>query len=368
MKILYGIQGTGNGHITRARGMSKQLSAAGIEVDYLFSGRSADKYYAMEPFGEWLCLGGLTFSVIEGKVDAVSTLLKAKPLQFLKDVRSLRLAEYDLVISDFEPVTAWAARRQKVACLGIGHQYAFDYPIPKAADNVLSRSIMRQFAPTTYSLGMHWYHYGQPIVPPIVDTWQENARSNPRNIIVYLPFENPQDVESLLHQLPDYHFLYYGAFPVKKTVNNISYHPVSREGFQRDLAQSGGVISNAGFELASESISLGKKLLVKPLHGQMEQISNALALEDLGLGRSTPMLTRDAVRDWLDHFAAKKITYPNVAKHIVAWILKGDLEDKGPLVQKLWGQTDYHGLPTFRPTATKAFWGKACTGGDRDLG
>ncbi len=39
MKILYGIQGTGNGHITRARVMASCFKELGIDVDYVFSGR-----------------------------------------------------------------------------------------------------------------------------------------------------------------------------------------------------------------------------------------------------------------------------------------------------------------------------------------
>jgi uncharacterized protein (TIGR00661 family) len=41
---------------------------------------------------------------------------------------------------------------------------------------------------------------------------------------------------------------------------------------------------NAGFELASEAMFLGKKILVKPLAGQMEQLSNALVIDSLELG------------------------------------------------------------------------------------
>jgi uncharacterized protein (TIGR00661 family) len=45
------------------------------------------------------------------------------------------------------------------------------------------------------------------------------------------------------------------------------------------------VICGAGFELAGESLQLGKKLLVKPLKGQFEQLSNALALEKASTGK-----------------------------------------------------------------------------------
>ena len=39
MKILYGVQGTGNGHIARARAMSHAFKEHDVEVDFLFSGR-----------------------------------------------------------------------------------------------------------------------------------------------------------------------------------------------------------------------------------------------------------------------------------------------------------------------------------------
>ena len=53
MKILYGVQGTGNGHIARARAMSKCLAEAGMEVEYLFTGRDESKYFCMEQFGDF---------------------------------------------------------------------------------------------------------------------------------------------------------------------------------------------------------------------------------------------------------------------------------------------------------------------------
>ena len=56
------------------------------------------------------------------------------------------------------------------------------------------------------------------------------------------------------------------------------------------------MICGAGFELAGESLQLGKKLLVKPLKGQFEQLSNALALEKLQLARIMRRLDRKAVQ------------------------------------------------------------------------
>ncbi len=39
MNILYGIQGTGNGHVSRSRVMAKHFAERGANVTYLFSGR-----------------------------------------------------------------------------------------------------------------------------------------------------------------------------------------------------------------------------------------------------------------------------------------------------------------------------------------
>src|SRR5690606_6418112 len=100
MKILYGVQGTGNGHITRARAMAKELKECGVSVDYLFSGREPDKFFDMEAFGDYRVLRGLTFTSKEGRIRPLATLVNSQPLQFWRDVKSLDLAPYDLVITD----------------------------------------------------------------------------------------------------------------------------------------------------------------------------------------------------------------------------------------------------------------------------
>ena len=68
MKILYGVQGTGNGHITRARAMAVELAKQNIDVTYLFSGRAPEAYFDMEPFGDYLCYSGLTFATEQGSI------------------------------------------------------------------------------------------------------------------------------------------------------------------------------------------------------------------------------------------------------------------------------------------------------------
>jgi UDP-N-acetylglucosamine:LPS N-acetylglucosamine transferase len=102
------------------------------------------------------------------------------------------------------------------------------------------------------------------------------------------------------------------------------------------LLDCGGIISNAGFELASEALQLGKKILAKPLHHQMEQISNAAALQQLGYGHVMKDLNAKAIENWLKVDHAVQITYPNVAKVITRWLQDGMPEMDTDFINSIW--------------------------------
>ena len=306
MKILYGVQGTGNGHLSRARAMAPALRAFGLDVDFVFSGRAREKYFDMEDFHNFQCFDGLTFYTDSGKIHLGKTLANNNLLQFFKDVRSIDLRDYDLIISDFEPITAWAAKLAGRDCLGIGHQYAFDYRIPREGGNWLHSQIMKYFAPVQQGLGLHWHHFDQAILPPIVDVLPptSNTSTDDKSILVYLAFENIHEVHSLLKHFKETHFICYSpGYNLSEDFDNISIRPLSRDTFIEDLKKAEGVISNAGFELVSEALQLGKKILVKPLQGQMEQASNARALTELGLGHRMESLDPKTVDHSPRHFA-----------------------------------------------------------------
>ncbi|MDO9167751.1 MAG: glycosyltransferase family protein [Methylobacter sp.] len=340
MRIFYGVQGTGNGHITRARVMAKELHAAGIDVTFQFTGRPADKYFDMEVFNGYQSRTGLTFHTEKGQVSYLKTALDAKPITFVKDIKSLDLSGYDLVISDFEPVTAWAAKSQKIPVLGIGHQYAFNHKIPRKGSDPIANQVMKYFAPADKGVGLHWHHFGQPILPPIIDTPETPKNMIKNKIIVYLPFEDPYEVIRLLSPFDNFDFHLYSPEPVPSTFGHISCNPLSRDGFQKDLYDCAGIISNAGFELASESLQMGKKILAKPLHAQMEQISNAAALQQLGYGHIMHDMSSSIIEHWLYDNRAVQITYPNIAKVLVHWIQDGMPEMNTEFIEAIWNKVN----------------------------
>ena len=336
MKIFYGVQGTGNGHITRARVMAKELYKAGCDVTFQFTGRPHDKYFDMEIFNGYQHLPGLTFNTDKGQVNYIKTAIESRPIRFIQDVTALDFSDYDLVISDFEPVTAWAAKTQKKQVLGIGHQYAFNHDIPRTGSDPLANTVMKYFAPADIGIGLHWHHFGQPILPPIIETLETPKDIQKNKILVYLPFENQHEVIKYLQPFNNFQFHIYSPTPVTSQYENIICNPLSRVGFQKDLYDCAGIISNAGFELASESLQLGKKILAKPLHAQMEQISNAAALKQLGYGHTMNTMSSEIIEDWLHNDYAVRITYPNVASVIVNWIKDGMPEIDTEFTRQIW--------------------------------
>lgn len=338
MKLLYGVQATGNGHITRARTMASELVKSDIEVDYLFSGRPREELFNMEPFGDYRCLRGLTFITRGGRIQYIKTLMHNSYSKLYKDIRSLDLSPYDLVLTDYEPVTAWAARLQGKRSIGMGHQYAFYHDIPIAGDNVFTRFIMKSFAPAAISLGVHWHHFNNPILPPLIEPGQHETECHANKILVYMPFDEIDELVDWLSPVSGYDFYIYCSVSSPKDEGNIHLRPFSRNGFLTDQASCSGIISNAGFELLSEAIQGGKKLLVQPLKGQMEQISNALALEQLGFGEVMHSHDTPTLRRWLAKPCPDPRPYPNVAGAIVKWFEEGMKHDHAGLAKRLWAQ------------------------------
>ena len=340
MKIFYGVQGTGNGHITRARVMAKELYSAGIDVTFQFTGRPVDKYFDMEIFNDYQLRTGLTFNTKNGQVNYFKTALEAKPVTFIKDIKSLDLSGYDLVISDFEPVTAWAAKNQKKPVLGIGHQYAFNHNIPRAGSDPIANQVMKYFAPADRGVGLHWHHFGQPILPPIIDTPETPKSIINNKIVVYLPFEDQKEVIKLLAPFKNFEFHLYSPEVTPSSFEHIKCNPLSRTEFQKDVYDSSGIISNAGFELASEALQLGKKILAKPLHAQMEQISNAAALKQLGYGQTMNDMDSSVIEEWLYDNHAIHITYPNIGNVLVNWIKDGMPEMEPDFIETIWNNVE----------------------------
>ncbi|CUS47857.1 MAG: Glycosyl transferase family 1 [Idiomarinaceae bacterium HL-53] len=342
MRVLIGVQGTGNGHLSRCHALAHALSKqTQVQADYLVSGRSQEKLFDMESFGDYQWRKGLSFQVREGRVSILDTISQNPWLQFWEDVRALDLSDYDLVVTDFEPVTAWAARRQGVRCIGMGRQYAFFKDLQGVSINPLQRAMLKQFAPCDTVLGMHWEASGTHVIPPLIHQNTHTEWNDAGTILVYLPFEELANIEALLAHFPEYHFHVFHPDAQPHERGNMSFHAPSRTEFPRIFAQAGGVITNAGFETSSEALSRGKRLLVKPLHGQFEQLANAKCLLDRQLASAMFELSPAAIEDWLEEGQPMRIDWPDVAPVIVDWLAQGAQLPTQELSRQLWQQVEF---------------------------
>jgi uncharacterized protein (TIGR00661 family) len=261
-------------------------------------------------------------------------------VSFLIDVFRDPTPEPDLIVTDYEPITAWMARRRGLRSVGIGHLYAFAWPqVPRAPGNLITRRVLNLFAPASVPLGMHWDAFGAPVLPPIVDPEIRALARGPVEtdlVLVYLGFEPLGRLVPLLMQFPQYRFHVYANVAEERKERNVAIRPISRRQFVADLALSARVITNAGFSLTSECLHLGIAVLVKPIDGHLEQESNALALERLGLGTVTRRLARSDLLAWLEQPAPPARNYPDVTGGIIRWLDAGAVEPLGALSDRLW--------------------------------
>lgn len=340
MKILYGVQGTGNGHITRALAMANAMKKrSDLDVDFLVSGRDRNAFFDMEALGDFGWRSGLSFAMRDGKVSILDTLSRNPWWQFWQDVRDLDLSGYDLVVTDFEPVTAWAAKRQGVRCIGLGRQYAFLQGAEELPINTLQRAMIKQFAPCTQAVGTHWTRSQDTFIPPIIahgGSRADNESFERGHFLVYLPFEPVAQVHQLLQSLSGYRFSVFHPHAQFAERGHCTYYPPSRAGFADIFSRVEGVIANAGFETSSEALAQGKKLLVKPLRGQFEQYANANCLAEQKLASMMFDLDADYTATWLRHADAVRMRWPDIAPGLAEWLANGAHEPVDALSARLW--------------------------------
>jgi uncharacterized protein (TIGR00661 family) len=284
MRILYGIQGTGHGHISRAREILPLLSN-NAEVDVLLSGynckMSLENVRVLKKRGI-----SLTYSN-NGRVSLYETIRNLKPVTFLKDVNQLKPLSYDLVISDYEPISAWAAYKAEVPSLALSHQAAFmsDFSPRPARQSLFAEQILKKFAPCKSALGFHFRRYDSFIEPPIIRTEILNLNPESGNhVTVYLPaFHHDKLIPHFKRvKNAEWHIFSPSCSSVFKDAN-IRINPVSNNGFLKSLETCRGVLTSGGFETCAEAMYLGKKLMVLPIQNQYEQLCNAAALHQMGI-------------------------------------------------------------------------------------
>jgi uncharacterized protein (TIGR00661 family) len=204
MKILYAIQGTGNGHLSVALKVLPQLMKQG-KAEIIISGTEAD---LQPPYKVKYRLQGLCFVFgKKGGIDYLETYKKANLKRLFKEIKNLSVKEYDLVFSDFEPVSALACHPKNKPCIGFSHQAAVvnkAAPKPKKTD-FIGQAVLNYYAPVSVKYGFHFVPYNKNIFTPVIRSEIRNANvTNEGHYTVYLPAYDDKHIHKLLSYFLEY--------------------------------------------------------------------------------------------------------------------------------------------------------------------
>ena len=325
MKILYGIQATGNGHITRATEIIPQLQKKG-QVDILMSGMENSVSF---PFPVKYRFYGLSF--VPGKSGGINYLMtyhKARTLRFLNDLLKVPLENYDLIIQDFEPVIAWAGKLRGKNVIALSHQSAVikdNAPKPDLFDP-LGKQILKNYAPAKTEYGFHFQSYDNSIFTPVIRKSVRRIKPVDKgHYTVYLP--SYQD-STLVSYFSDYKKIQWHIFSrtasKKLQEGNISIFPTQQEAFLQSMSSATGVLCGAGFEAPAEALLLKKKLMVIPMKYQYEQQCNAMALQQMGVDviKALSEENKPQISDWLENNRRINVHFPDQTEDILTRIIE----------------------------------------------
>jgi uncharacterized protein (TIGR00661 family) len=320
MKVLYAIQGTGNGHISRAREIIPHLQDY-CQCDILISGTQCDIELG---FPVKYRFKGLSFVFGKnGGIDMWNTTMNSSLPNLKREIAELRVEDYDFVINDFEPVSAWACARKKVPCISLSHQGSLlskKVPLPKKTD-YFGSYILRNYAPVSQCLGFHFKSYDANIYTPVIR--KQVRMSIVEELDYYTVYLPAYDDARLVKKLSYFKTFNWHVFSKHtKTayqVENVIVKPITNDDFVADMSKSKGVLCGAGFETPAEALFLNKKLMVIPMKGQYEQQCNAAALELMGVPviHNFKKKQYPKISEWLDSDNKVTVNYPDITRLIV---------------------------------------------------
>jgi uncharacterized protein (TIGR00661 family) len=324
MKILYAIQGTGNGHISRAREIVPLLQQYG-ELDLLVSGTEAEVALS-QPLKYRLHGFSFVFGT-KGGVDKWATFKLMNLPQLWRDMHQLPLSQYDLIINDFEPVSAWACRLQKIPSVSLSHQCSFVSPkTPRPAKWNYAEWLFKYYSPTTHHIGFHFEKYDNFIHTPVIRSDIRNLEpANDGHYTVYLPAYDDKTLVKYLGQAKDVQWqIFSKRQKTFRKEGNIQIFPVSNEAFNKSMASCEGLLTGGGFEGPAEALYLKKKVFMIPMTGQYEQQCNALAASELGVTVAHAIDEEfvPALSQWIHHGKNIAVDFPDETAQIIDNMVK----------------------------------------------
>jgi uncharacterized protein (TIGR00661 family) len=309
--ILYGVNGEGAGHSTRAKEVLAHLRDQGHTLHVASFDRGLrnlkDQFAVTEIFG-------FRFAYVNNRVRYKRTIAKnlvtmrqaARSVSQLKEL--IGTWKIDVVITDFEPLCCHVGHRMGLPVISIDNQHcltnvAVSYPLQYRRDAAAAKLVTRLMTPHADAYLVISF-FTAPVkkrntflFPPLLR--QEILKAAPtqrEHVLVYVTSPAPS-LATVLSAVRG-QFIAYG-FARDGKEGNILYKKPSLEGFMRDLTSAKAIVANSGFSLVTEALHLGKPYLAVPVKHQFEQIFNAHWLQKMGYGAYWEELNKERVDSFL---------------------------------------------------------------------
>lgn len=318
-KILYGVAGEGFGHSSRSELIGQRLVEAGHNVFFAASRKSYN--YLKSTFNRKVQpVYGLSFHYHDGRVHPMKTIIQnltglreGVPTNRRLFSKIANNFKPDIVISDFEPFSAWWAWGNGVPCVSVDHEHLLtccelDKEPEFWKERFLANAVTRGYH--TFADAYVILNFFQTpiknkratLTPPVIRDSVRRFPIETKDHIVMYSTDGGQKMQQRLHEMmrrfPDQQFYVYG-FNQHRQMGNCLFKETSTNNFLKDLATCRGVIATAGFSLLSECLHFQKPMLLVPVQDQYEQILNAYYIEKLRLGHRSNTLNHASIDRFL---------------------------------------------------------------------
>jgi len=294
MKILFGVQTEGNGHITQALAVKSFLKEKNIDVALSFSAKKNKplaKYYTSE--FNTIEFNGFNFVFDKNSKIIIwrsflNNIIRLPKLigSFISICKTINKEKPDIIINFYEPVIGLTALFfPNIKYISIGHQYAMTQEMYPSIKGFYTQKLFLMLINYITSIraktiALSYYPFESKDVipcPPILR--QESYKTSDLKedfVLVYLINEDlvPAFIKKA-ELVPDVRFEVFTKWTkIFFLPRNVKLFNLDGKIFQEKMRVCKAVICSGGFETSAEAMYQGKPLLMVPINNHFEQFAN----------------------------------------------------------------------------------------------
>lgn len=314
-RILYGLCGEGLGHASRSRILINHLKknydirivAGGKAYDFL--SREFDRVEEIE--SPRFIYEGNDVRLFHSILVMLYRTIVGTPFSFLKVRKTIKEFKPDLLITDADPISHFAARLSKIKRMSIDNPQVLLHRKYEVTFREFISWFVLMIALKISAFGADRYiiydffdeQVDDPRVLFLKPLIQEGIlKQKPKygnHVFVYQTSLSTEFICEILKKI-DETFIIYG-FNKELIDGNLVFRRFNEDDFYHDISNAKAVIANGGFTVLSEALYLKKPIFSIPINNQFEQILNAKFVDKLGAGVYHMYLNENDLKDFLNN-------------------------------------------------------------------